>query len=126
MMLVTAIVLLIRRGPSRVAGRVLDGDPRPSGGPPEVPPPDRVAELFARAAPEHKLAMLEARRWVPTADLGVSRARALLARVDTLYAEDAPRIVEVVELFWRAIRAEGQEASPLEMLEGATTWRDPA
>ena len=35
--------------------------------PPEPPRPDRARELYAKASPEHKLAMLEARRWLPEA-----------------------------------------------------------
>jgi hypothetical protein len=69
--------------------------------------PDRMAELFARASPEHKVAMLEQRRWIPATDLRVAQARDLLGRVDALYAEDARRIVELTELFWREIRSEG-------------------
>src|SRR3954465_10383616 len=80
-------------------------------GPRQAPPPDRTAELFAKASPEHKLAMLEAQRWVSSTDPGVLLARALLVRVDALYAEDAPRIVELTELFWREIRSGGQETS---------------
>src|SRR3954471_18485124 len=98
----------------------------PADGRREPPQPDRTAELFARASPEHKLAMLEAMWAIPPADLRVARARALLVRVDALYAEDAPRIVELTELFWREIRSEGQEASAFEILEGAAAWREPA
>ena len=32
----------------------------------------------------------------------------------------------MAELSWRAIRAEGQEASASKILEGATAWREPA
>src|SRR4051794_1973053 len=116
---IAAAVLRLWCVPARAGGAPADGRREPSQ-------PDRTAELFARASPEHKLAMLEAMRASPSTDLRVARARALLARVDALYAEDAPRIVALTELFWREIRSEGQEASAFEILEGATVWRSPA
>jgi hypothetical protein len=92
--------------------------------PPE-PPPDKVAEAFAKASPEHKLAMLEARRWLPESDESVAEARTLLGKVDRLYVEDSEKITSLVELFWRYLRSEGQEASAFKILEGATAWREP-
>ena len=54
-------------------------------------------------SPQEKIAMLEARRWVPESDESVAEARTLLGKVDRLYVEDATKIVALVELFWRHI-----------------------
>src|SRR3954462_7895722 len=86
--------------------------------PPETPSPDRIAELFAKASPEHKIAMLEAPRWVPETDECVAEARTLRGKVDRLQVEDAAGITALLELIWRAIRAEAQEASTFKILEG--------
>src|SRR5262245_15397067 len=67
--------------------------------PSEPPSPDRIPEAFAKASPEHKIAMLEARRWLPESDASVAEARTLLGKVDRLYVEDAARIASLVELF---------------------------
>src|SRR5436190_18614108 len=91
----------------------------------DPPAPEVTAEQYAQARPEHKVALMDARRWVPATDPRVARARTLLTRVDALYVENAARIVELTELFWREIRSEGHEASATEILEGATAWRDP-
>lgn len=98
-----------------------DAKPRPS----EPPVPGVTAESFARAAPEHRIAMLDARKWVDPRDLSVLQARDLLGRVDRLYAEDVATIARLIELFWREIRSKKREASATEILSGALEWQEP-
>src|SRR5690348_4653647 len=93
--------------------------------PPEPPVQGVTADDFARAAPAHKIAMLDARKWVDPHDLRVLEARDLLDRVDRLYAENAAKIVEVTALFWREIRAKKHEATASEILKGSLEWREP-
>jgi hypothetical protein len=60
---------------------------------PEPPVRGVTAEDFAWAAPAHRIAMLDARKWIDPLDLRVLEARDLLDRVDRRYVESAARIV---------------------------------
>ena len=51
------------------------------------------AETFAKATPEHKVAMMDALKWVHPRGVDVHQARDLLGRLDKLYAEDAAEII---------------------------------
>jgi hypothetical protein len=93
--------------------------------PPEPPVRDVTTEDFAQA-PAHKIAMLDARKCIAPHDLRVLEARDLLDRVDRLYADNAARIVEATELFWREIRSKKFEATATEILKGSLEWREPA
>src|SRR4051812_22218284 len=102
-----AAILLVAILPS-------DAEPKP----PEPPVPGVTGEVFARAATEHKIAMLDALKWVDPRDQRVVQARDLLKRLDSMYAEDATKIVELTALFWREIRSMKHKARATEILKG--------
>ena len=104
--------------------------------PRESPPPDRVAELFARASPEHKVAMLEAKIFdnpdSPYAD-AVSSAKAILrglenadipsirAMAQRLAADMEPSKPATAAVEVTAPRAEPEIAGELQAIEDLLT-----